>query len=209
MVELISHQAFFHNIKVIRHLDPDLPQIIGDPGQLQQVFSNLLLNAADAMTGAGEIIITSRAGALGDGVMSISRIRAAASRRTSSTKYSNPFLPPNRRVKARGWGCPSSTGSSSATAAASTPRARPAGGPPLPSDCPWNPRNRRGQVEFWNQRDALAKRCVMTDRYTILVVDDEEVPGLGCSRVLKPRRLPGAHRGQRQAGPGSVGLRSR
>jgi two-component system NtrC family sensor kinase len=59
-VELISHQAFFHNIKVIRHLDSFLPQIVGDPGQLQQVFTNLLLNGADAMNGQGQITIASR-----------------------------------------------------------------------------------------------------------------------------------------------------
>ena len=59
-VELISHQAFFHNIKIIQDLDPFLPQIVGDPGQLQQVFTNLLLNAADAMNGQGQITIASR-----------------------------------------------------------------------------------------------------------------------------------------------------
>jgi signal transduction histidine kinase len=59
-VELISHQAFFHNIKVVEHLDPGLPQIIGDPGQIQQVFTNLLLNAADAMAGTGIITITTQ-----------------------------------------------------------------------------------------------------------------------------------------------------
>jgi two-component system NtrC family sensor kinase len=68
-VELISHQAFFHNIKVIQRLDPFLPQIVGDPGQLQQVFTNLLLNAADAMTGQGQITITSRPTAPGDGII--------------------------------------------------------------------------------------------------------------------------------------------
>jgi two-component system, NtrC family, sensor kinase len=69
VVELISHQAFFHNIKVIQHLDQELPQIIGDPGQLQQVFTNLLLNAADAMTGAGIITITTQAAPSANGVV--------------------------------------------------------------------------------------------------------------------------------------------
>ena len=68
-VELISHQAFFHNIKVIQQLDPLLPQIVGDPGQLQQVFTNLLLNAADAMNGQGQIVIASRPTRQGDGVI--------------------------------------------------------------------------------------------------------------------------------------------
>jgi two-component system, NtrC family, sensor kinase len=68
-VELITHQAFFHNIKVIQQLDSFLPQVVGDPGQLQQVFTNLLLNAADAMNGQGEITIASRPTPLGDGVI--------------------------------------------------------------------------------------------------------------------------------------------
>jgi len=68
-VELISHQAFFHNIKIIQQLDPVLPQIVGDPGQLQQVFTNLLLNAADAMNGQGRITIASQAMPQGDGII--------------------------------------------------------------------------------------------------------------------------------------------
>ena len=68
-VELISHQAFFHNIKVVRHLEPGLPQIIGDPGQLQQVFTNLLLNAADAMRGSGVITIATQPAPHGEGVV--------------------------------------------------------------------------------------------------------------------------------------------
>jgi PAS domain S-box-containing protein len=68
-VELISHQAFFHNIKVTQDLDPFLPQIVGDPGQLQQVFTNLLLNAADAMNGQGQITIATRPTPQGDGII--------------------------------------------------------------------------------------------------------------------------------------------
>jgi PAS domain S-box-containing protein len=59
-VDLIRHQPLFHNIEINRELDPELPQIIGDPGELQQVFTNLLLNAADAMNGRGKIHLTSR-----------------------------------------------------------------------------------------------------------------------------------------------------
>jgi two-component system NtrC family sensor kinase len=68
-VELISHQAFFHNIKVVRRLDPFLPQIVGDPGQLQQVFTNLLLNAADALNGQGQITVASRPTPAQDGII--------------------------------------------------------------------------------------------------------------------------------------------
>ncbi len=59
-VELIGHQAIFHNIQVIQNLDPELPQVAGDPGQLQQVLTNLLLNAADAMRGQGVITVTTQ-----------------------------------------------------------------------------------------------------------------------------------------------------
>ena len=68
-VDLISHQPLFHNIEIKRDLDPELPQIIGDPGQLQQVFTNLLLNAADALGGHGRIGISSHPKPGGDGVV--------------------------------------------------------------------------------------------------------------------------------------------
>jgi two-component system, NtrC family, sensor kinase len=68
-VELVKHQAMFHNIDIVLKLDPQLPQIIGDPGQLHQVVTNLLLNAADAMGGRGRITIASRPNRAGDGVI--------------------------------------------------------------------------------------------------------------------------------------------
>lgn len=68
-VELVKHQALFLNIDIVQHLDPELPQLVGDPGQLHQVFTNLLLNAADAMNGLGRITITSQANPWKDGVI--------------------------------------------------------------------------------------------------------------------------------------------
>ena len=57
--KLLGRQALFHDIKLVFDLDTDLPQILGDPGQLQQVFTNLILNAAHAMHGKGRITISS------------------------------------------------------------------------------------------------------------------------------------------------------
>ena len=68
-VELVRNQAFFHNIKIILQLEKGLPQLIGDAGQLQQVFTNLLLNAADAMSGSGQITISSSTAWHGNGVV--------------------------------------------------------------------------------------------------------------------------------------------
>ncbi|MDO8723766.1 MAG: ATP-binding protein [Syntrophales bacterium] len=43
--------------RIVRELDDHLPDIIADPQQLQQVFLNLFLNAADAIPEEGEITV--------------------------------------------------------------------------------------------------------------------------------------------------------
>lgn len=68
-VKLIDQQLLFQNTQIKLSLDPQLPQIFGDPGELQQVFTNLLLNAADAMNGLGRITITSCAAPERNGVI--------------------------------------------------------------------------------------------------------------------------------------------
>jgi PAS domain S-box-containing protein len=59
-VDLLAHQGLFHNIEFVIDLQPDIPQMTGDPGQLQQVFINFIINAGTAMNGRGKIIIESR-----------------------------------------------------------------------------------------------------------------------------------------------------
>jgi PAS domain S-box-containing protein len=58
-VQLLQHQSLFHNIEIVEDLGTDLPQILGNPGELEQVFTNLMLNATDAMEGKGRITISS------------------------------------------------------------------------------------------------------------------------------------------------------
>jgi signal transduction histidine kinase len=48
------------NIQVNRQFDPDLPIIQGRGGELNQVWTNLIDNAVDAMNGSGEIWVITR-----------------------------------------------------------------------------------------------------------------------------------------------------
>jgi PAS domain S-box-containing protein len=59
-LNLLVNQATFQDIKVTKRIEKDMPQIIGDMGQLQQVTTNLFINAADAMQGKGILSIKAR-----------------------------------------------------------------------------------------------------------------------------------------------------
>ena len=58
-LSFVESQALFQNIEIIKAFDPDLPPIIADKSQLQQVVINLALNAANAMKGKGKLTINS------------------------------------------------------------------------------------------------------------------------------------------------------
>jgi two-component system NtrC family sensor kinase len=57
---LVEDRALFHNIEVVRDYGEDLPNAVIDPAQMQQVFMNLIINAAEAMDGAGRLSVTTR-----------------------------------------------------------------------------------------------------------------------------------------------------
>ena len=59
-VSLVEHQALFHNIKVIKHFQEDLPMAIIDAAQVERVFINMIINAAEAMEGSGHLNISTR-----------------------------------------------------------------------------------------------------------------------------------------------------
>ena len=59
-VSLLEKQALFHNILISSDLDKDLPLTIIDPSQIERVFINIIVNAADAMDGNGKLNIATR-----------------------------------------------------------------------------------------------------------------------------------------------------
>ena len=56
-VSLLENQATFQNIEMIENLQQGLPGIYADESQLQQVFVNIIMNAAEAMDGKGTLEI--------------------------------------------------------------------------------------------------------------------------------------------------------
>lgn len=59
-LNLLINQASFQDIEVKKIIQSDMPEMTGDLGQLQQVFTNLFINAADAMKGKGKLNISAK-----------------------------------------------------------------------------------------------------------------------------------------------------
>lgn len=59
-INLVERQAAFHNIEIVRDFAPGPLSVLMDAGQMQQVFLNLLVNAAEAMPSGGRVTIVTR-----------------------------------------------------------------------------------------------------------------------------------------------------
>ncbi len=55
---MLEKQASFHDINIVREIDPDDPIAVVDESQLQQVFMNIILNAKDSMNERGNLAVT-------------------------------------------------------------------------------------------------------------------------------------------------------
>ena len=59
-ISLVENQALFHNIQIQSSLKIDLPSAVIDPSQIERVFMNMIINAAEAMEGNGHLTIATR-----------------------------------------------------------------------------------------------------------------------------------------------------
>jgi two-component system NtrC family sensor kinase len=57
---VVENQALFQNVKITKVICPSLPKVMMDVGQMQQVFTNIVLNAAEAMEGEGGLTVATR-----------------------------------------------------------------------------------------------------------------------------------------------------
>jgi two-component system NtrC family sensor kinase len=59
-LSLLEGQSVFREIRIIKNLDPQVPMILLDANQIQQVFISILLNAADAMPNGGTLTLATQ-----------------------------------------------------------------------------------------------------------------------------------------------------
>lgn len=59
-LSLVENQSIFQNVNISKNLCASPPRLIVDKVQIQQVFINIVLNAAEAMEGKGALIIDTR-----------------------------------------------------------------------------------------------------------------------------------------------------
>jgi len=64
-MSLLENQALFHNIQITKELDPKLPSAVIDPSQIERVFMNMIINAAEAMGGSGNLTLATRSDPIG------------------------------------------------------------------------------------------------------------------------------------------------
>ena len=67
-LQLLTNQIAVRSIDLIKSLDPALSSVELDRNKMQQVFSNLVINACEAMPSGGTLTVSTRPGADGNGV---------------------------------------------------------------------------------------------------------------------------------------------
>jgi two-component system NtrC family sensor kinase len=60
VIGLLEHQTLFHGIKVERDFSTSAPLVNIDAAQMQEVFMNIIMNAAQAMSGRGTLTVVTR-----------------------------------------------------------------------------------------------------------------------------------------------------
>ena len=104
-IELQTYEMRTGNIKVTTELDPHLPQTMADPGQLQQVFLNIMLNARKEMRaahGGGNLLVKTQAL---DGIIQISlEDDGPGIRQKNLERIFDPFFTTKKRREGTGLG---------------------------------------------------------------------------------------------------------
>ncbi len=100
--DLAAHTAELQHVDVIKELDPALPKLMADFDQLQQVCTNLIINAIQAMPGGGKLRLRTQAGT-DEVILSVQDTGCGISPENMG-KLFTPFFTTKREIKGVGLG---------------------------------------------------------------------------------------------------------
>ena len=101
---LLERQSIFHNVRVERELAAELPRVLADPSQLQQVFMNILMNAVQAMDERGALTLGSHHDAARGEVVLTFRDTGCGIPADRIDRIFDPFFTTNRGGQGTGLG---------------------------------------------------------------------------------------------------------
>lgn len=93
VVRLVHDQGLLRGVQVTWDLDAGVGRVRADRHELQQAFVNLVLNAVDAMNGAGRLVLRAR-------TLPAEALTASASRRRDDAAHEEHPHPPSARAVA-------------------------------------------------------------------------------------------------------------
>ncbi|HXX34288.1 MAG TPA: ATP-binding protein, partial [Thermodesulfobacteriota bacterium] len=102
-VTLVENQARFQNIKIVKEFKTGIPMLFLDGDQIQQVFMNIIINAADAMARDGGTLTIKTA--IKDGMAEVSFTDSGCGiSKEHLTKLFDPFFTTKETGKGTGLG---------------------------------------------------------------------------------------------------------
>jgi len=102
VLELTAHSARLNKVEVVKELDPSLPRLTADANQLQQVCTNLVVNAIQAMPQGGRLTLRT---SLADSQLKLEvRDTGSGISPENMRKLFTPFFSTKKEVKGVGLG---------------------------------------------------------------------------------------------------------
>ena len=102
-LSLVAHSAQMQHVEVIKNLSPTLPEVMADPDQLQQVCTNLMLNAIQAMPEGGTLTLHTSVHSEGQVKIEVQDTGIGISQENLQ-KLFTPFFTTKKEVKGVGLG---------------------------------------------------------------------------------------------------------
>jgi len=100
---LVAHSAELQHVEIARNLSVTLPEVMVDPDQLQQVFTNLIVNAIQAMPEGGTLTLCTSADNEGQVKVEVQDTGIGISQENLQ-KLFTPFFTTKKEVKGVGLG---------------------------------------------------------------------------------------------------------